>query len=110
MWPRRTPASVRGTGAARRAVPAGALALGLVIGWVMEGPEAQGIPLPPGKNVELVASRCIICHSLEMVAQQRQDLAGWRVIVDRMVSYGMPISPEEKQAILDYLATSLGPQ
>ena len=75
----------------------------------MERPAAQGIPLPPGKNVELVVGRCIICHSLETVAQQRQDRAGWQAIVDRMVSYGMPISPEEKRAILDYLVTSLGP-
>ena len=92
-----------------RGLIAGALALGLAIGWVIERPAAQGIPLPPGKNVELVAGRCIICHSLETVAQQRQDRAGWQAIVDRMVSYGMPISPEEKRAILDYLVTSLGP-
>jgi len=88
---------------------AGALVLGLATGWVIEHPAAQGIPLPPGKNLELVAGRCIICHSLETVAQQRQDLAGWQSIVDRMVSYGMPISPEEQRAILDYLVTSLGP-
>jgi len=92
-----------------RGLIAGALALGLAIGWVIEHPAAQGIPLPPGKNLELVAGRCIICHSLETVAQQRQDRAGWQAIVDRMVSYGMPISPEEKRAILDYLVTSLGP-
>jgi len=93
-----------------RGLIAGALALGLAIGWVTEHhPAAQGIPLPPGKNVELVVGRCIICHSLETVAQQRQDLAGWQAIIDRMVSYGMPISPEEKRAILDYLVTSLGP-
>jgi hypothetical protein len=58
--------------------------------------------------VELVAGRCIICHSLEMVAQQRLDRAGWHTIIDRMMSYGLPASPEEKQAILNYLATSLG--
>jgi len=92
-----------------RGLIAGALALGLAIGWVIEHSAAQGIPLPPGKNLELVAGRCIICHSLETVAQQRQDRAGWQAIVDRMVSYGMPISPEEKRAILDYLVTSLGP-
>lgn len=92
-----------------RGLIAGALALGLAIGWMIERPAAQGTPLPPGMNLELVAARCIICHSLETVAQQRQDRAGWQEIVDRMVSYGMPISPEEKRAILDYLVTALGP-
>jgi hypothetical protein len=91
-----------------RGLITGALALGLAIGWVIERPAAQGIPLPPGRNVKLVAGRCIICHSLEMVAQQRLDRATWQAIIDRMVSYGLPASPEEKQAILDYLVTSLG--
>ena len=109
MWSNRIPPPLPGFRAAIRGLIAGALALGLAIGWAMERPAAQGIPLPPGKNVELVVSRCIICHSLETVAQQRQDLAGWQAIVDRMVSYGMPVSSEEKRAILDYLVTSLGP-
>jgi len=56
-----------------------------------------------------VSGRCIICHSLEIVAQQRQDRAGWDVILDRMISYGAPIPPEDKPVILEYLATHLGP-
>ena len=109
MWPNRISAPLPGFRGAIQGLIVGALAFGLATGWVMERPAAQGIPLPPGKNVELVVGRCIICHSLETVAQQRQDLAGWQAIVDRMVSYGMPTSPEEKRAILDYLVTSLGP-
>lgn len=109
MWPNRISAPLPGFRGAIQGLIVGALAFGLATGWVMERPAAQGIPLPPGKNVELVVGRCIICHSLETVAQQRQDLVGWQAIVDRMVSYGMPISPEEKRAILDYLVTSLGP-
>jgi len=109
MWPNRISASLPGFRGTIQGLIVGALALGLAIGWVMERPAAQGIPLPPGKNVELVAGRCIICHSLEMVAQQRLDRAGWQAIIDRMVSYGMSISPEEKRAILDYLVSSLGP-
>jgi hypothetical protein len=87
---------------------AAALALALASGWVTERPAAEEIPLPPGKNVEVVANHCITCHSLETVAQQRQSLAGWQEIVDRMIGYGLEISPEEKQAILNYLVTSLG--
>ncbi len=87
----------------------GALALGVLIGWAAERSAAQSNPLPPGKNLEVVSGRCIICHSLEMVAQQRQDRAGWETILDRMISYGAPIPPEDKPMILEYLATYLGP-
>jgi hypothetical protein len=84
------------------------LASGLAIGSAPGSPGAQGIPLPPGKHQELVVGRCIICHSLEMVAQQRQDREGWEAILDRMISYGAPIPPEDRPAILEYLVTHLG--
>jgi hypothetical protein len=66
-------------------------------------------PLPAGRHVNIVAARCIVCHGLELVAQQRQDRAGWQVIVDRMDTYGVPISPEDKKVIVDYLSRHLGP-
>ena len=56
----------------------------------------------------LVLGACIICHSPEMVAQQRLDRATWEAIVDRMITYGAPITAETRPLILDYLATRLG--
>jgi hypothetical protein len=53
----------------------------------------------------LVLGACIPCHSAEMVAQQRLDPATWEAIVDRMITYGAPITPETKPLILQYLAT-----
>ena len=88
-------------------VLAGALLLGIGLGWVAGRPVAQET-LPPGQHVELVIGRCIICHGLELVAQQRLSRAAWEVIVDRMISYGTPIAPEEKEPILAYLVSRLG--
>ena len=56
----------------------------------------------------MVSGRCIICHSLEMIAQQRQTRAEWAVIVDRMISYGMPVGPGDREQILAYLTKHLG--
>jgi hypothetical protein len=69
---------------------------------------AQGNPLPPGPNVALVLGACIPCHSAEMVAQQRLDRATWTAIIDRMISYGAPITPETRPLILEYLVRFLG--
>lgn len=91
-----------------RALLGAALALGAALGWALPRPAAQVGPLPAGRDVMLVVGRCIPCHSLELTAQQRQDRAGWLVIVDRMISYGAPIPPEEKDAILEYLVTHFG--
>jgi hypothetical protein len=91
------------------ALPA-ALVAGLAVALWAGRPEAQPAnPLPPGEHMPLVLGACIPCHSAEMVAQQRLDRATWAAIVDRMISYGAPITPETRPLILEYLATRLGP-
>ena len=102
MWPRR----LLPPGAALAVV----VLLCVVFGCAKPpGPMGPIGPLPAGRHVNIVAARCIVCHGLELVAQQRQDRAGWQVIVDRMDTYGVPISPEDKKVIVDYLSRHLGP-
>ena len=90
-------------------VPA-ALVAGLLVGLAAGSSRAQsGNPLPPGEHMPLVLGACIPCHSAEMVAQQRLDRATWEAIVDRMMTYGAPITPETRPLILEYLASRLAP-
>jgi hypothetical protein len=70
---------------------------------------AQGGPLPAGKHMELVLGSCIMCHAPEILAQQRLDRTTWETIVDRMITYGAPITPQTKPLIMEYLTTHLGP-
>jgi hypothetical protein len=72
--------------------------------------QAWAAELPEGPNRALVASRCTECHDLQMVF----DAAGisrddWNGALEEMTSYGMKVTPEERNQILDYLATFLGP-
>jgi hypothetical protein len=55
-----------------------------------------------------VTGRCVICHSLEMIAQQRQTREEWTLIVDRMITYGMPMEPGDRERMLTYLVKHLG--
>jgi hypothetical protein len=94
----------------RGAVVRVALVAGFAFGLAVGRPDAQpGNPLPPGEHMPLVLGACIMCHSPEMVAQQRLDRKTWEAIVDRMITYGAPITPETRPLILDYLVTRLGP-
>jgi hypothetical protein len=88
---------------------AAALALGLVLGAASGGARAQANPLPVGPHRDLVVGACIICHSLETMAQQRLDRDTWETIVDRMITYGAPITAETRPRILEYLVRHLGP-
>jgi len=95
------------------AVLASALIAGLGGGWLAaqtrgNASELVVNPLPPDQRQQLVTGRCIICHSLETIAQQRQTREEWAVILDRMITYGMPMLPGDREIILEYLATRLG--
>lgn len=92
-----------------------ALALGVGAGWTWSGggaaqPLAAQVvnPLPQDPDQQFVTGRCIICHSLEMIAQQRQTREEWTVIVDRMITYGMPMGPGDRERMLTYLVRYLG--
>jgi hypothetical protein len=98
-----------------------ALVLGVALSWGWSwtsstggraGPPALSAqdanPLPRDRDQQMVTGRCIICHSLEMIAQQRQTRDEWAIIVDRMITYGMPVQPGERERILTYLAKYLG--
>ena len=63
---------------------------------------AQGAPIPETPGWELVM-RCVICHSVEIAVQQRFGPKGWSDTLDRMIKYGAPIPPEDKEKLLAYL-------
>ena len=85
----------------------GVLAVGAAAALGPRGARAQA-PIPQTDGWVLVVSRCVICHSVELAVQQRQGPVGWGVIVDRMVTYGMPLSPEERQSLITYLVRHYG--
>lgn len=64
--------------------------------------EAQDAQLPQTPGWELVM-RCLMCHSVEIAVQQRLGPEGWSDTLDRMIKYGAPIPPEDKQRLMAYL-------
>ena len=58
---------------------------------------------------QLVAERCGICHSTDLVTQQRLDRSRWTATVDKMIHWGAPLSPEERNALVNYLAVNYHP-
>ena len=71
---------------------------------------AQRIELPQGPNRDLVYARCRVCHDLQYVV----DSAGitgdnWKALIEDMGRYGLRIPGEERDKIVAYLVTYLGP-
>jgi len=59
--------------------------------------------------VQLMANRCGICHSTDLVTQQRLDRSRWMATVDKMVRWGAGLSPEERDILVKYLAVQYRP-
>ena len=80
-----------------------AVALGVMVSLAGSAPAAaQQAELPQTPGWELVV-RCVMCHSVEIAVQQRLGPEGWSDTLDRMIKYGAPIPPEDKQRLMVYL-------
>jgi sulfite dehydrogenase (cytochrome) subunit B len=66
----------------------------------------ETIRLTDAPGHDMVASRCVTCHSLDYIAMNAPvlDRAGWEKTIRKMIDrFGAPISDEEARQILDYL-------
>jgi ubiquinol-cytochrome c reductase cytochrome c subunit len=57
------------------------------------------------RNRRLVAENCLICHSLEMTANQRLTPKQWAAEVDKMIGWGAPVPAEDKARLAAFLAS-----
>jgi DMSO/TMAO reductase YedYZ molybdopterin-dependent catalytic subunit len=56
-------------------------------------------PQPPGYR-----AACLTCHDEAMMAQQHITRPQWERETDKMVRWGAPVKPEEREGILKYLS------
>lgn len=69
----------------------------------------EAIQLREGSGRELAAARCAVCHSLDYLPNNApvMDRSGWQKSIQKMRDrFGAPITDQEAQQILDYLAGS----
>ena len=57
----------------------------------------------------LLLSRCEVCHSTDLVRQQRLDRAKWDATVKKMIHWGADLSQEEAVLLVDYLSARYHP-
>lgn len=69
-------------------------------------PADEHANFPPGPARDLTIRVCSQCHTPDIVAEQQNDLDGWKTVVDDMASKGAQGSDEELDQIVHYLATA----
>jgi cytochrome c5 len=62
------------------------------------------------KAAEVLNNKCVVCHEIDVIRQQRLSRTGWTREVDKMIRWGASISDAEKELLLDYLADNFPAQ
>ena len=74
------------------------------------GASPSGIhTLPAGAGKVLAESRCAICHTTQMLSQQRLTPTQWQHTVEKMAGWGAPIDAAETEVLASYLAEHFTP-
>jgi len=93
----------------RRARAGAALLTALTLSCALAFADEDKIRLRDGGGRELTAGRCAVCHSLDYIQGNApvMDRSGWQKEIQKMRDkFGAPVTDEEAQQILDYLAGS----
>lgn len=83
--------------------------LGLIVCSAHADETSRGTASMAQQGPAFVNARCTLCHSDDLVRQQRLDRAAWTRVVDKMIKWGAPVSPDEREPLLNYLAASYSP-
>jgi competence protein ComEA len=73
--------------------------------WIRSAASADK-PLPDGPGKAETQKLCSQCHDIDRSVSLRQDRAGWRRTIEKMLGFGAKASDQEFNAVLDYLATN----
>jgi len=73
-----------------------------------DDPDSVSIALGP-RAEGLIIARCSVCHSADLIAQQRLPRARWEATVEKMVHWGAELSNDEAQLLTRYLAARYHP-
>jgi len=57
----------------------------------------------------LIIARCAVCHSADLIAQQRLPRARWEATVEKMEHWGAEISKDEADLLVRYLSARYHP-
>ena len=70
----------------------------------------QEVQLPDGEGKKILENKCTTCHGLDQVTENHESKDDWAATVDSMIAMGADVTPEEKAALVEYLAKNFGPK
>ena len=75
----------------------------VVITAAQEEDRASLSPVQSRQAATLIMARCAVCHTTDLISQQRLPEDRWTVTVEKMVHWGADLSKDEAALVLRYL-------
>lgn len=72
-----------------------------------DGPSVE--PALARQATTLLLARCALCHTTDLISQQRLPEERWKVTVEKMVQWGADLSIEEAALLLQFLTARYHP-
>jgi hypothetical protein len=63
---------------------------------------------PPGPAKAVADGACLLCHSADIVVQQRLTEKQWGAEVTKMIGWGADVHPDRKDELVAYLLKNFG--
>src|ERR1051326_7833044 len=79
----------------------------------VQGQKAAQPKLPDGPGKDILQNACTECHDLQMVYNTGYDNHEWELTVERMITAGANVTPDQAPTLVDYLLKNMtgeGPQ
>ena len=64
--------------------------------------------LPDGPGRAILVGNCSNCHSVELPISSRKSEAEWNETINRMVTFGAQLTPQEQEILVKYAARNFG--
>jgi cytochrome c5 len=74
----------------------------------VEKPRTETERLAKGKD--LIDSICFWCHEPELIETKQLDKKQWAALIRGMIYEGAPVTEDEFELIVEYLAKNFGPE
>ena len=93
-----------------RIISAVLLLVGLAVVTAAQEEDRSGVDPGLAHRAEvLILARCSVCHTPDLISQQRLPPERWAVTVEKMVHWGAEISTEEGDLLVRYLSARYHP-
>lgn len=80
------------------------MTLGLVVVTVAQEEDRASLsPALARRAATLIMARCAVCHTTDLISQQRLSEDRWTATVEKMVHWGADLSKDEAALVLRYL-------